>query len=155
MSCWLLQQQKQCPRYRSVLWQLLQQQSVLEQDYSEQRTVSVLQERCRSSDPVSVAGRNSSGTLQERPLAPAAAATVLRGALQEQFRVAPAAAETVSGSVTGASCGSCSRKQCRMERCRSVLWLLQQQKQCLGALQECPVSSYSSETRCQRYRSVL
>ena len=56
-----------------------------------------------------------------------------------------------SGSVTdktmfsdscccGCCCGSCSSRNSVRERCWSVLWLLQQQKQRPGALQERPVA---------------
>ena len=50
--------------------------------------------------------------------------------------VVPAAAETSSGSVVGAFCGSSNSRNSVRERCKSVLWLQQQQEQRPDALQE-------------------
>ena len=195
-------------RYRSVLWLVQQQKHV--------RPGSVPGASCGSCSSRNTSGSvtGASWALQERP---AISIRERAGACP----VAPAAAETASGSVTGASCGSCSSrntsgsvtgasrsvtaasrssvweryrsvlwllqqqihvssspKERRQERpvaaaetryrkrpgarsvtaasrssyrsVRSVLWLLQQQEQCPGALQERPVAPAAAETAVQR-----
>ena len=91
-----------------------------------------------------------------------------------EHSVAPAAAAaaTASGSVTGVLCGSCSSSNSVRERHRSVLSLLQQQQERLGASQEFSVALAAAETEsgsltgafcgscssnsvCERHRSVL
>ena len=51
------------------------------------------------------------------------------------------------GSVAGAFCGSDSSRNSSRERCKSILWLQQQQKQRPGALQECGSSSSRSSVQ--------
>ena len=53
---------------------------------------------------------------------------------------------TPSQSVVGAFCGSSSSRNIVWERCGSVLWLQQQQKQRLGALQERSVAPAAAGT---------
>jgi hypothetical protein len=56
-----------------------------------------------------------------------------------------AALQNSAGEHCRAFCGSSSSRSSARERCRSVLWLLQQQKQRWGALQERPVALVAAE----------